>query len=137
METPPDTKPSSFGFFQKHAVRVSALLAALGVALGAFGAHGLKPVLSAHPDGVNNWRTAVLYHLIHAVAMFALASRGERTKANALAWWLFLAGVCCFSGSLYLLTTLRWKFLGPVTPLGGLMMIAGWIVLAFPRKDNS
>lgn len=116
-------------FFESGAaVRVSAVVAGLGVALGAFGAHALKPVLEARPAALDGWKTAVLYHLIHAVVLLVLALQGSR--ANRVAWMCMLAGVLLFSGSLYLLTTLQWKFLGPVTPLGGLFMIAGWVALA-------
>lgn len=116
-------------FFESGtAVRVSALWAALGVALGAFGAHALKPILLQRPDGVEVWKTAVLYHLIHAVIMLGLAFQKER--ANRLAWGLMLAGTIGFSGSLYLLSTMGWRALGPVTPLGGLFLLVGWIALA-------
>ena len=117
------------------AARVSAAFAMLGVALGAFGAHSLKDVLAASPHGTETWKTAVLYHLMHAVAMYVLAV----TRARLCAWWLFAGGILCFSGSLYLLATLRWSWLGPVTPLGGVLFIAGWALLMFgktPRNGN-
>ena len=111
------------------AARVSAALAMLGVALGAFGAHSLKDVLAASPHGADTWKTAALYHLLHAVAMYVLAV----TRARLCAWWLFAGGILCFSGSLYLLATLRWSWLGPVTPLGGVLFIAGWAVLMIAK----
>ncbi len=107
-------------------LRVSALLGALGVALGAFGAHGLKAVLSAVPNGMENWKTAVLYHLLHAVVMLVLAMHGGMVRA----WWLLLSGVLAFSGSLYLMVPLGWKWLGPVTPVGGVLLMAGWVTVA-------
>lgn len=107
------------------AARISAGFAAAGVALGAFGAHGLKDVLSATPNGLETWKTAVLYHLVHAVAMYMVAM----TKDQLRAWWLFAGGILCFSGSLYLLSALQWKWLGPVTPIGGVLFIAGWAKL--------
>lgn len=119
---------SSRFFTQGHAARVSAVVAALGVTLGAFGAHALREVLEKSPRGTDNWRTAVLYHLLHAVVMLWIA--GARERANRLAWWLMLGGILLFSGSLYPLTTVGWKWLGPVTPLGGLLLIGGWIALA-------
>ena len=120
-------KESSF-FSGGHAARVSAAIAAMGVILGAFGAHALRTVLESRPRGEQNWHTAVLYHLLHAVAMLWIA--GGKERANRLAWWLMLGGIFLFSGSLYPLSTLGWKWLGPVTPLGGLLLIAGWIALA-------
>ena len=102
--------------------RIAAALCFLAVALGAFGAHWLKPTLEAH--GLTDvWNKAVLYHFIHAIALFVLALYGT---ANRGAWWLLFAGIFLFSGSLYLmaLTNLRW--LGAVTPLGGLCFLAGW-----------
>jgi uncharacterized membrane protein YgdD (TMEM256/DUF423 family) len=119
------------------AVRISAALAALGVALGAFGAHSLKDVLCAAPNGVEIWRTAALYHLIHAVVMYVLAV----TQGSLRAWWLFAGGILFFSGSLYLLAPLQWKWLGPITPIGGILFIAGWATLMITAgrkpRDNS
>lgn len=111
---------------QDWMLRVSALLGAVGVALGAFGAHGLKGVLSAVPNGMENWKTAVFYHLLHAVVMLVVALRGGMERA----WWLLLVGVLAFSGSLYLMVPLGWKWLGPVTPVGGVLLIAGWVTVA-------
>lgn len=107
-------------------MRISALVGFLGVALGAFGAHLLKPVLEAHST-TEAWKTAVLYHLIHAVLLVFLASR---VPVPLMAWTFFLVGVVLFSGSLYGLALLQWRWLGPITPLGGLALLAGWIMLA-------
>ena len=115
------------------AVRVSAALAALGVALGAFGAHSLREVLTASPNGTEIWKTAVLYHLLHAVAMWVVAVNQQSLRA----WWLFAGGIGCFSGSLYLLATMQWKWLGPVTPLGGVLFIAGWITLCLKAPNDA
>ncbi len=112
-------------FFESGAaVRVSAAWAALGVALGAFGAHALKPVWLERPEGLETWKTAVMYHLLHAAVMLIMALQAGR--ANRIAWALMLAGTVAFSGSLYLLGTMGWKGLGPVTPLGGVFLLAGW-----------
>lgn len=108
-----------------------ALLAAAGVALGAFGAHALKTVLE--PRMLAAWQTAVDYHLVHALAAVAIALAAPRWHGMSLvaAGWLLLGGVLLFSGSLYLLafTGLRW--LGAITPLGGVAFIAGWLLLAW------
>lgn len=114
-------------FSRGTAARVAAAVAGTGVALGALGAHSLKAVLETHPDGVANWRTAAFYHLIHAVMLWVLAVHGRRE--HRAVWWLMLAGIIAFSGSIYLLTTTGWTFLGPVTPLGGLCFLAGWFLL--------
>ncbi len=108
------------------AVRISALVGFFGVALGAFGAHMLKPLLEAH-TATETWKTAVLYHLIHAVILVILANR---SPVPLTAWTLFLVGIFLFSGSLYGLAILQWRWLGPVTPLGGLLLLAGWMMLA-------
>lgn len=98
-----------------------------GVALGAFGAHGLKPALEAN-GSMETWKTAVLYHLIHAVALLALARGGGRADRRIAVLWV--AGVVLFSGSLYWLALGGPRLLGPVTPLGGLAFLAGWGWLA-------
>ena len=107
------------------AARISAGIAAVGVALGAFGAHSLKDVLASTPNGLETWKTAVFYHLLHAVAMYVVAL----TQGPLRAWWLFAGGILLFSGSLYLLSAFQWKWLGPVTPIGGVLFIAGWAKL--------
>jgi uncharacterized membrane protein YgdD (TMEM256/DUF423 family) len=89
-----------------------------GVALGAFGAHALKDTLAAHGTTAT-WQTAVLYHLIHAVALLAFA--GGRWAGRC-----WIAGIVLFSGSLYALALGGPKLLGPVTPLGGLAFLSGW-----------
>ncbi len=100
-----------------------------GVALGAFGAHGLKATLEA-TGGLENWKTAVFYQLVHAVALLALASRTEPvTRPIGLSW---VIGVILFSGSLYALALgCPAKFIWPVTPLGGLALLLGWARLTW------
>ena len=105
--------------------RIAAGLGFLGVALGAFGAHALKPTLAAFGTA-DVWVTAVHYHLVHAVALLALAAAG---RASALTTWLWTGGILVFSGSLYLLATSGVKGLGAITPLGGLALLAGWLIL--------
>ncbi len=107
-------------------IRIAAALCFLAVALGAFGAHWLKPTLEVR-NLVDVWNKAVLYHFIHAIALFVLALFGA---ANRGAWWLLFVGIIIFSGSLYVmgLTGVRW--LGAITPVGGLCFLAGWAWLA-------
>ena len=105
-------------------------LGALGVALGAFGAHGLKSRVA--PEMVAIWETAAKYHLIHALALLATAWACDRWPGawTSAAGWLFAAGIAIFSGSLYALVLTGARALGAVTPLGGVAFIAGWISLA-------
>jgi uncharacterized membrane protein YgdD (TMEM256/DUF423 family) len=96
------------------------------VALGAFGAHGLKPTLIAH-DALGLWETAALYHLAHAVA--ALWATGR----NRLALVLWTTGIAFFSGSLYLMALTQLRWLGSITPIGGVLLLAGWLAAARTR----
>ena len=99
------------------------------VALGAFGAHGLKSRVG--PDLLGVWETGVRYHLVHALGLLAIGWAAERWPGAAIAGWLFLAGTLIFSGSLYVLVLAGQRWLGAVTPLGGLAFIAGWLWLAW------
>jgi uncharacterized membrane protein YgdD (TMEM256/DUF423 family) len=114
-----------------HVLTVAAAVyGASGVALGALGAHALQEQLG--PAGVATWQTATLYHMLHAVALLAIAGgwRGRALPAGfGLAGACFLAGVPMFSGSLYLLSLGGPSWLGPITPLGGVAFIVGWLAL--------
>lgn len=116
------------------ASRIAAILGVLGVALGAFGAHGLKELL-AQNGTTGIWERAVFYHLIHAIMLFVLA---ERKTLPAMPWWSFLAGIALFSGSLYLLALTNLHWLGAITPFGGVSFIVGWATLICPcsRRDE-
>lgn len=109
-----------------------ALLLALGVILGAFGAHGLKTRLG--PELLAVWQTGVLYHLIHGLGVLVLgalvAARPDLSGLRPAAVLLAL-GVLLFSGSLYTLALGGPRWLGPITPLGGTLFIAGWLTLAW------
>src|SRR5512143_842828 len=110
---------------------LGSLSGALAVALGAFGAHALKARLT--PDLLATFETGVRYQMYHALAMLAVALAMTRVPAAGLlnvAGWLFVAGTLSFSGSLYLLCFTRQRWLGAVTPLGGLAFLAGWVCLA-------
>ena len=116
------------------ASRVSAALGFLAVALGAFGAHGLKHLLNQN-GMAHVWETAVFYHFIHAVMLFVLA---ERKTVPAIPWWLFFVGIMLFSGSLYLLAVTNIHWLGIITPAGGLCFLAGWLMLVLkPGRKKS
>lgn len=110
---------------------LGALLALLAVALGAFGAHGLKERLA--PDLLAVWKTAVDYHVYHALGLLAvglLAIRLPDSRLLRASGWLMAAGVLVFSGSLYALALTGLRGLGAITPLGGVAFLAGWAVLA-------
>ncbi|MEO7168614.1 MAG: DUF423 domain-containing protein [Spartobacteria bacterium] len=105
--------------------RFAAALCFLGVGLGAFGAHALKETLQAN-DTIEVWKTAVLYHFVHALALLLLAALPATSRAASA---LFIAGILLFSGSLYLLALTNIKWLGAITPLGGLCFLTGWMAL--------
>ncbi len=109
------------------ATTLAAILGFTGVALGAFGAHGLKDVLSANGTAAV-WQTAVLYQLVHAVASLWAA---ERRPLVARLW---AAGVVLFSGSLYALALTDIKWLGAITPVGGVLFLIGWAMFLKPAK---
>ncbi len=104
--------------------RIAAIYGFLGVALGAFGAHSLKPLL-AHNETFDQWNKAVLYHLIHAVALLAVAST-PRERAPKVAVLCFAVGIAIFSGSLYTLAITNIRWLGAITPFGGVAFLVGW-----------
>jgi uncharacterized membrane protein YgdD (TMEM256/DUF423 family) len=107
---------------------IAAIYGAVAVIAGAFGAHGLRATLT--PEQLSAWNTATLYHLLHSVALLALGLYGATTgRSVALPGTLFAAGVLLFSGSIYALVLTSQRWLGPVTPLGGLLMIAAWLSL--------
>lgn len=110
---------------------LGAMLGAVAVMLGAFGAHALQKRLS--PQKQSTFETGVRYHFYHALALLAVGILAELRPAAGLisvAGWLLVVGMLCFSGSLYWLALGGPRWLGPVTPLGGLALIAGWVLLA-------
>ncbi|NOT52748.1 MAG: DUF423 domain-containing protein [Chitinophagaceae bacterium] len=124
---------------------VASLFGAMAVALGAFGAHGLEKITT---DGkiLHGFQTATEYQMYHALALLAVAILYERFPGSAMKWagYSFITGVILFSGSLYLLTFLKIqessavRFAGPITPIGGVCFIAGWLLLliAVIKKRN-
>lgn len=119
---------------------MAGILGFSAVALGAFGAHALAPTLSGR-GMVQVWETASRYHLLHSVAVFA-GALGLHASSTPVARWIlwaircWTAGSVLFSGSLYWLALGGPRWLGPVTPLGGVSLIVGWLclVLAAARK---
>jgi uncharacterized membrane protein YgdD (TMEM256/DUF423 family) len=109
---------------------VGALAGVVGVALGAFGAHGLRGRLS--PEMLAVFETGVRYHLYHALALLLIASIVGRIEGRLVvaAGWCFTAGIVLFSGSLYLLAVTGITLLGAITPLGGVAFLIGWACLA-------
>ena len=110
-----------------HNINVAALVGFLGVALGAFGAHGLKAILAAN-DTASIWQTAVFYHLIHSVASLWAT---DKSLTVVRIWTI---GIAIFSGSLYLLAVTNVRWLGAITPIGGLFLLAGWALLFKIRR---
>jgi uncharacterized membrane protein YgdD (TMEM256/DUF423 family) len=115
------------------ALRLAAITGFLAVALGAFGAHGLKATLEANAQ-MQTWQTAAHYHLAHAIVLLVLALR---TTVARWTFTLFGAGILIFSGSLYLLAVTNVRWLGAITPIGGLCLLAGWLTLAFRRAETA
>ena len=110
---------------------LGALLAGLAVAFGAFGAHALRASLT--PDDLATFEVGVRYQMYHALGLLAVAWATTRWESGALpvAGWLFVTGIVVFSGSLYVLVLTGQRWLGAVTPLGGVAFLIGWAVLAW------
>jgi uncharacterized membrane protein YgdD (TMEM256/DUF423 family) len=112
-------------------VTIAAVAMAAAVALGAFGAHALRDRLQ--PDQLTVWSTAVQYHVYHALGLLAVAWVAHLLpESAAVRWsgWLMLGGIVVFSGSLYVLVLSGARWLGAITPLGGVTFIAAWVLLA-------
>ncbi|TPX44846.1 hypothetical protein SeLEV6574_g04256 [Synchytrium endobioticum] len=124
--------------------RAGAILGGLSVVLGAFGAHGLQARMARVPDGarrLDNWKTAAQYQAIHSLALLALSAKQHQLRSfNNTATYLFVSGIAGFSGSLYLMTLDTERkytaMLGPITPLGGMTLIGGWVALALLGPPN-
>jgi len=116
---------------QHYFIPLAALSACISVAAGAFGAHALAATLT--PERLAVFETAARYQMYHALALLAVGLLATQADSRALtiAGWLFVAGTLLFSGSLYALTLTGTRWLGAVTPLGGVAFIAGWLALAW------
>lgn len=110
-------------------IAIAGILGATGVAAGAFGAHALRERLD--PDLLRVWNTAAEYHLLHAVALLGVAWLAQRSPgtATSVAGWALIVGVVLFSGSLYTMALSGVRWLGAITPLGGLAFIIGWVAI--------
>jgi uncharacterized membrane protein YgdD (TMEM256/DUF423 family) len=109
----------------------AGLLGATAIALGAFGAHGLKERLASIPEALGWWETATFYLLTHAVAIGAIAAR------SALPARLWAMGSAIFAGTLYAMALGAPRWFGAITPIGGSLLIAGWVVLAWTARKES
>ncbi|MUT64857.1 DUF423 domain-containing protein [Paenibacillus sp. NEAU-GSW1] len=111
-------------------VMLGSIMMALAVAFGAFGAHALKSKLA--PDKLKVYEVGVLYHIVHALGLILIGLLSNNYPGEQLiltAGWFLAAGIILFSGSLYVLSLVRARFLGPITPLGGLSFMIGWVLV--------
>jgi uncharacterized membrane protein YgdD (TMEM256/DUF423 family) len=124
----PTSGPSSAASVHE---RLAAVLVFLSIALGAMGAHAFKVQLESTPKGMELWKTAAQYHGLHAVALYFLAGKSSRSS-----WWCLFCGVVIFSGTLYVLAITNLKWLGAITPVGGVLMMVGWLLMAFRKSKQ-
>jgi uncharacterized membrane protein YgdD (TMEM256/DUF423 family) len=121
--------------FDKKIVASSAILATVAIGLGAFGAHGLKDILSA--EALSSFETGVRYQMYHSLALLIIGlAISIPTNTRKWVYRFFVFGVILFSGSIYILSlkeivTFSVAFLGPITPIGGLLLIVGWVRLLY------
>jgi uncharacterized membrane protein YgdD (TMEM256/DUF423 family) len=119
-------------------IQIAAISGAAAVAIGAFGAHGLEPILESN-GRIETFETAVKYHFYHALAILVVSiwHRFEPgIKILPKAMWSFLIGILIFSGSLYVLSLTGITWLGAITPLGGVAFIVGWLMLFWAGKKE-
>jgi uncharacterized membrane protein YgdD (TMEM256/DUF423 family) len=117
----------------RQLVAAGAILGLIAVALGAFGAHAMKPVLDA--DALAWWQTGVQYQMWHGLAVLGLGLSGLRW--TRMPGWLLASGALLFAGTLYAMALGAPRGLGAVTPIGGILMIGGWAMLAFSALRTS
>ncbi len=124
---------------QKMMIVLAGVNGMIAVAAGAFGAHGLRAKLT--PDALAVFETAARYHIYHALALAALAALAGHASSRlfTISAISFQFGIVLFCGSLYAmaLSRLEWKWLGPITPIGGLMLMIGWVLLAIAGLSRS
>jgi uncharacterized membrane protein YgdD (TMEM256/DUF423 family) len=116
----------------KFSLITGAIFAALSVMIGAFGAHSLAEILQKN-QRLDTFDTAVKYQMFHSIGILITGLLIHKFNINILNWsvYLFIAGILIFSGSLYILSITNIKWLGAITPIGGLAFIAGWIIMIF------
>ncbi|RBP41354.1 uncharacterized membrane protein YgdD (TMEM256/DUF423 family) [Roseimicrobium gellanilyticum] len=125
--------------FSPVKLRAACVLGFTGVALGAFGAHALKDHWKETLDAVEAayrldiWETGVFYHLVHAVVLLVLAFGCPEKHQGKLASYSFVIGVNIFSGSLYMLAITGLKWMGAIVPIGGMLLLAGWVLTALRK----
>lgn len=120
---------------EKRFISIAAIFGFLAVGLGAFGAHSLKSMIDAAQ--IATFETGVRYQFYHALALLLVGILAGKHPSKMMKWvgWLFILGIICFSGSIYLLSTrdilgiTNTALLGPITPLGGTLFLAGWLIL--------
>ena len=120
-------------------VILGSLMMFIGVAAGAFGAHGLSGYFEKYPEISGTYDTAVQYLMVHGLGLFAVAWATSHWPGQLASWsgYLFIIGTLLFSGSLFLLVFTRVGWLGAITPLGGVSFLAGWICLALTAWQGS
>lgn len=128
-----------FNFISRYSIPLGAINAFIAVAAGAFAAHGLKGVLSI--EYLNTFKTAADYQMWHGIGLILIGILNNQSshKLNSIAALFMLIGIILFCGSLYLLTLTDTKWLGMITPLGGLCFLFAWLILSvgyFIKKDN-
>ena len=112
-------------------VILGSILMMLAVAIGAFGAHALKSKIT--PDKLKVYEVGVQYHIAHALGLILvglLVNQFPEAGMIVMGGWFLTAGIVLFSGSLYVLSVAKARFLGPITPLGGLSFMIGWVLVA-------
>jgi uncharacterized membrane protein YgdD (TMEM256/DUF423 family) len=125
--------------FSPVKLRAACVLGFTGVALGAFGAHALKDYWEStlEPSDaayrLDIWKTAIFYHLAHAIVILVLAFGCPEKHLARLATWCFVIGINIFSGSLYLLALTGMKWMGAIVPIGGVLLLLGWILTALRK----
>lgn len=125
--------------FSPVKLRAACVLGFTGVALGAFGAHGLEDHWEATLEAadaayrIDLWKTGTFYHLTHAIVLLVLAFGCPEKHQARLASWCFVIGINIFSGSLYLLAITGLKWMGAIVPIGGVLLLIGWVLTALRK----
>ena len=122
---------------QKTFYIIASISGFLAVAIGAFGAHGLKNILEKY-QRIETFNTGVQYHFYHTFALLSVAILMNQYNSKSLhyAGWSFFSGIILFSGSLYVLSVTNITKLGAITPIGGLLFLSGWIFILFTILKN-